>query len=155
MYFHFAEAFGRVFQKIAVQAGKVVISFASHQMGSKIFLRHNFPSQRSACIILSEIEPLVASVPQGGVISPILFDVYVSNLAKVVQNFGLSTKMYANGLKIYKIISDPNDATRLQMTVSSLVKWTKEWQLPLPKRLFSCSSEPVLQIDLLHTMSTV
>lgn len=38
--------------------------------------------------------------------SPILFNIYVSDLSEVVENFGVPIIMYVDDLKIYNIFSD-------------------------------------------------
>lgn len=39
--------------------------------------------------------------------------------------------MYADDVKIYSIVMTPDDSSRLQTAIDSLVKWAKDWQLPL------------------------
>ncbi|KAK6027852.1 hypothetical protein OSTOST_06111 [Ostertagia ostertagi] len=40
-------------------------------------------------------------------------------------------KQYADDLKFYKVINSPQDAESLQSSISSLVQWSVDWQIPL------------------------
>lgn len=54
----------------------------------------------------SEPSDLISGVPQGSALSPTLFNVYVSPLAKVVQSFGLEILSYADDTQIMVSISN-------------------------------------------------
>ena len=51
----------------------------------------------------SDWEPVISGVPQGSIIGPVLFLLYVNNLPDTTQN---TAKMFADNTKLYSRISD-------------------------------------------------
>ena len=59
----------------------------------------------------SSWDSVTRGVPQGSVLGPVLFLVYINELPKVVQN---SKKLFAYDAKLYSTIHDNHDAKKLQ-----------------------------------------
>ena len=64
----------------------------------------------------------VTSGPQGSVLGPILFVIYIKDLLSVVENF--PCKLYADESKI---IADLTDCENLQFDLNAIVNWTDKW----------------------------
>ncbi|PIO64175.1 hypothetical protein TELCIR_14206, partial [Teladorsagia circumcincta] len=77
--------------------------------------------------------PLLSGVPQGGVLSPILFSIYVHELASLVASCGVECVCFADDIKIYKQITTPEDCNILQRALDLTASWSKDWCLPLSK----------------------
>ena len=72
----------------------------------------------------SEDAPVNSGVPQGSVLGPLLFLVYINDLPQQLDGKCL---LFADDLKIW----NPNDPSQLQMDVDSVKRWSEEWGLPI------------------------
>ena len=72
----------------------------------------------------SETCAVRSGVPQGTVLGPILFVVYINDLLDEVDADGL---LYADDTKIFRCISDWIDAVSLQNDINKLEEWAVQW----------------------------
>ena len=87
--------------------------------------------------IVSDWVEIFSGVPQGSVIGPLLFVLFINDLPRVLTNV---SKLYADDTKILsKIVSDEY-ATKLQLDLDNAFKWTQDWLL-----LFNTSKCVVMQ----------
>ena len=70
--------------------------------------------------------PVVSGVPQGSVLGPLLFILYVNDIPDLVDS---KIKMFADDIKIYRQITSFRDALSLQNDLDKLCGWAKEWLL--------------------------
>ena len=73
--------------------------------------------------------PVTSGVPQGSVLGPLLFLLYVNDISSVVSNS--SVKPFADDVTIYKEIVSPADVDWFQLDLSKVVQWAKTWLLRL------------------------
>jgi hypothetical protein len=85
---------------------------------------------------VSRIENIFAGVPQGGILSPILFNIYTSD-KPVSQNTIVAD--YANDKAIISIDKNPQIASsNLQIHLNLLSEWYTKWRIkPNPNKLNS------------------
>ena len=83
----------------------------------------------------SQWQPVTSGIPQGSVLGPLLFLIYINDLPKHV-NFTIY--MYADDTKIYREIRDKHDQEILQKDLDSLKAWSDQWLLKFhPKKCYS------------------
>lgn len=66
---------------------------------------------------------VTSGIPQGCVLSPILFTIYFNDLPDVVNNMA---KLFADDTKLYAIINNDEEIISLQNDIDRLVHWSKD-----------------------------
>ena len=68
----------------------------------------------------------MSGVPQGSVLGPILFLIYINNL-----DDGITSKVlkFANDTKVFRKIQTDADRQHLQDGLSKLTEWSEKWQM--------------------------
>ena len=73
----------------------------------------------------SEWAPVTSGIPQGSVLGPTLFTLFVNDMPQQVSS---CVKLFADDTKLYRRVT--NGSTELQADIDALVKWSKEWLPP-------------------------
>jgi hypothetical protein len=77
---------------------------------------------------------LRSGVPQGSVLGPILFIVYINDVTDMLPNCAIS-KIFADDLKSYIPITSEADLLNYKRLLYGLSMWSTMWQLPMaPKK---------------------
>jgi len=96
-----------------------------------------FLTGRFQCTVINKVkslcEPVISGVPQGCVLGPIIFILFLNDLPQYVNSFSPgsadSLKMYANDIKIYCIVNTLYQAINFQKTNNIISDWCRTWQL--------------------------
>jgi hypothetical protein len=75
---------------------------------------------------LSEWESVTSGVPQGSVLGPVLFVIFINDLPDVVKNL---CSIYADDTKLYGSADTQTGIQALQEDIDNLVDWADKWQL--------------------------
>ena len=75
----------------------------------------------------SNIVPVTSGIPQGSVLGPIMFLIYVNDLPEIVSS---TVKLFADDTKLYRMIKNEEEELQLQEDLNHLQKWSENWQLP-------------------------
>ena len=87
----------------------------------KSFLHHRY---QEVTILVSTSSPstVTSSVPQGCILGPVLFLLYVNDLADGISSSSIAT--FADETKLFSSISSQNDSNQLQDDLDILSQWS-------------------------------
>ena len=90
----------------------------------------DFLSNRSQIVKVNGAEsksvPVISGIPQGSVLGPILFVLYINDLP---DNINSNVYLFADDTKLFFKIKSPEDAYTLQCDLDSIGRWTEKWLL--------------------------
>jgi hypothetical protein len=74
----------------------------------------------------SAAAPVLSGVPQGTVLGPLLFLIYINDITKSIQS---TIKLFADDALLYRKIENPIDHDTLQEDLDKLCTWADVWQM--------------------------
>ena len=75
---------------------------------------------------LSTWKSVTSGVPQGSVLGPLLFVIYINDLEGSVS---CGVKLYADDTKIYAVVNSDEDSEEFQKQINALSQWSITWKL--------------------------
>ena len=112
--------------KLVYKLGKYGVS------GILLNIIANFLLNRSQVVSVngywSNVENVFSGVPQGSVLGPLLFIIYINDLANIFSN-SVTSKCFADDAKLYTEITCEADNDLFQASLNLLIKWSRDWQL--------------------------
>jgi len=89
---------------------------------------------------------VTSGVPQGSVLGPVLFLVYINDIVADIRS---QIRLFADDCLIYRTIRSHEDHMILQEDLNNLSKWADSW-----KMMFNVSKCSIMQISMAHHKST-
>lgn len=83
----------------------------------------------SYCNAVSNIFKVVSGVPQGSILGPLLFVLFINDLTTELQ--GVSSLVYADDVKLFKAVTCTADAIMLQQNIDKIHNWSQSNLLSL------------------------
>ena len=84
-----------------------------------------FLSGRTQCVVLNDVKSKIAKVtsgiPQGSVLGPILFVIYINDMPEVVDKDSI-VYLFADDTKVFRHIKSQEDTIQLQSDINSLLQ---------------------------------
>ncbi len=77
----------------------------------------------------SDTVPVSSGVPQGMVLGPLLFFLYINDLPLSTRNS--STRLFADNSLLYRAVKTPDDCRLLQQDLDALQQWECNWQMQI------------------------
>jgi len=74
----------------------------------------------------SEWVEVISGVPQGSVLGPLLFLIYIHDLDEGIKSLILK---FADDTKIFRKIVSDEDSRQLQNDLDLLLQWAEDWQM--------------------------
>ena len=126
IYLDYKKAFDSVpYERLLVKLGSIGIG------GNLLNWIRSFLTDRKQVVVVngskSAEEDVTSGIPQGSVLGPLLFLIYINDLPEEVST---NAKLFADDSKLSNIIASQNDAAELQEDLTSLSHWSSKWQLP-------------------------
>ena len=127
LYLDFSKAFDRVphqSQRLLVKLKQLGIK------GNVLSWIESFLSSRRQRVMVrgeaSSWKAVRSGVPQGSVLGPVLFLMFVNDLS---DDIGSNVRLFADDAKCWQPINHPGDTLLLQETIHKLEAWSSVWQL--------------------------
>lgn len=119
----------------SVRHDKLIYKLARAGISGKLLrFIQSFLTNRSYCVRIngsfSQDYPIETSVPQGSVLGPLLFLVYINDLPSYLPP-EVGVKLFADDVKLYYAHppGDPCDA--LHLAVRGLEQWSSDWEISI------------------------
>ena len=71
----------------------------------------------------SDPATVLSGIPQGSILGPILFVIYINDLPEIVK---CGTYLFADDTKTFRQITTKEDALQLQSDINSLEQWSQK-----------------------------
>ena len=94
-----------------------------------LWFRHCLTNRQQRVAIrgmYSNWSAMTSGVPQGTILGPILFLIYINDIPNIVKS---SVKLFADNTKIYHELSHNSATSVLQSDLDSLEEWMRNWQV--------------------------
>ena len=123
---------------------------------------NNFVTGRTQRVVVSNCFSsdsfVISGVPQGSVLGPILFLVYINDLDKIFSDqLCLTSKLFADDCKLYSRVIINHPSHDLQLALNRLCSWAVKWQLFINvlKCIFLCISRSLLSSQSVYFINNV
>ena len=118
----------KAFYKVPHQ--RLLIKLKYHGMGESVvnWVRNWLSGRKQRVVVEGEESswrPVISGVPQGSVLGPILFLIYINDLENEI---GSNILKFADDTKMFRRVESQEDRHKLQVDLNKLVKWAEKWQ---------------------------
>ena len=81
--------------------------------------------------IYSSWHDVISGIPQGSILAPLLFIIYINDLPEYCSDLYTKLYIYTDDTKLFRYISNSADQYCLQSGINKVGDWAKEWLLKL------------------------
>ena len=98
--------------------------------GSLLNWFRSYLSSRTQRVVIdghsSEVHPVTSGVPQGSILGPLLFSLYLDPLTKISLSQDTTVILYADDIVLYRPISSSHDIDIFQSDVDKIADWVND-----------------------------
>lgn len=128
VYIDFSKAFD------SVSHSKLLMKLSAYGISGNLLLWiESFLSNRMQAVrisnCLSPYYPVSSGVPQGSVLGPTLFIIYINDVVDIFADLDVTSKLYADDVKLYSKFRSNSDLLSLDSALLRLISWASTWQL--------------------------
>ena len=76
----------------------------------------------------SDWKPVTSGIPQGSVLDPLLFVIYINDMPEVLSTDS-SVYLFADDTKASRVVDDLQDSIMMQADLDALMEWSNLWLL--------------------------
>ena len=121
--------FQKAFDKVPHQ--RLLLKLKAHGIGDSItdWIEQWLTDRRQRVVVGEEVsnwKSVLSGVPQGSVLGPILFLIYINDLDDSITSNVLK---FADDTKLFRKVNTDGDKQHLQNDLERLVKWSEKWQM--------------------------
>ena len=121
--------FQKAFDKVPHQ--RLLLKLKAHGIGDSItdLIEQWLTDRRQRVVVDGEVsnwKSVLSGVPQGSVLGPILFLIYINDLEDSITSNVLK---FADDTKLFRKVNTDGDKQHLQNDLDRLVKWSEKWQM--------------------------
>ena len=132
VYLDFAKAFDKVpHQRLIAKINAAGIG------GSVATWISSWLSDRKQRVVLngtySSWCPVTSGVPQGSVLGPTLFLIFINDIDCVVDEIASKLSKFADDTKLFRCVNSLSDNAALQRDINALFEWSEVWQMQFNK----------------------
>lgn len=127
IFLDFSKAFDRVAHLISKLSALRLNSLTLSWLRNFLLFRQQFTVINNSP---SSLSPVTSGVPQGCVLGPLLFLIYINDLP---SNVSSCMRIFADDCIIYRPIYSPDDQLALQNDLHQINDWCKKWLMSLNK----------------------
>ena len=95
----------------------------------KAFLTNRTQSVKVADSLSNKIM-VTSGVPQGSVLGPTLFVIFINDIADILIDLNVTMKLFADDVKMYSVV-DLGISSDLLLACDRLMKWAETWQMDI------------------------
>jgi hypothetical protein len=127
IFLDFAKAFDKVPRK------RLIEKLKSIGIGGRVlaWVENWLTGRRQRVVVVGEAsswEPVRSGVPQGSVLGPLLFLVFIGDL-DLAAGIETALKKFADDTKIARMVENETDAANLQKSLDSMTDWAAKWKM--------------------------
>ena len=146
VYLDMSKAFDKVHHDVLIQKLRKVYGFG----GNLLRWFRSYLTNRKQCVTVlggkSNSLSITSGVPQGSILGPALFLLYVNDLLSSVSTSQVA--MFADDTKLFREIQTTNDAEQLQDDINNLETWSTTSGLPFNEtkckaQTITCKLKPI------------
>ena len=121
--------FQKAFDKVPHQ--RLLLKLKAHGIGDSItdWIEQWLTDRKQRVVVDGEVsnwKSVLSGVPQGSVLGPILFLIYINDLDDSITSNVLK---FADDTKLFRKVNTDGDKQHLQNDLDRLVKWSEKWQM--------------------------
>ena len=123
--------FQKAFDKVPHQ--RLLLKIKAHGIGNDVinWIEKWLTHRRQRVIVDGEIsnwKSVLSGVPQGSVLGPILFLIYIY-INDLEDDISSKVLKFADDTKVFRKVTNNTDKQSLQDDLDKLVKWSEKWQM--------------------------
>ena len=102
--------------------------------------------------VKSDWAPVLSGVPQGTVLGPLLFSLYINDISSDIES---EIRLFADDCVCYRAIKDEKDTMKLQRDIDRLGSWARKWGMrfqPVKCNMMQLTRKRIKKIHASYTL---
>ena len=131
-------------------------SLKANCLAMELVARHSFLCFRKQRVIVNGVKsdwaPDLSGVPQGTVLGPLLFSLYINDISSDIES---EIRLFADDCVCYREIKDEEDTIKLQRDIGRLGSWARKWGMrfqPVKCNMMQLTRKRIKKIHASYTL---
>ena len=119
---------------------------------SSINVTHQIIKLNNLNEVKSDWTPVLSGVPQGTVLGPLLFSLYINDISSDIET---EIRLFADECVCYREIKAEEDTMKLQMAIDRLGSWVRKWGMrfqPVKCNMMQLTRKRIKKIHASYTL---